>query len=142
MLIKRIFIVFVFIFFASTTVAAEPCQDLKAVVDEAIKARNAQVKATYNAAIIDPAEDRSSLLSCLGSINSLGNMFSMGVTLPNFQSLLDKVCNSIDSAIQNKINEAMAQLEQTATQNLGGINPFHVNIDGESIVDDLIGKIR
>lgn len=143
MLIKLVFsIFFVFLIMATASFAQNSCSDIKTVADVAIKNQNALVKANYNATIIDPAADRDSLLSCLSSINALGNMFTMNVHLPSFQSLLNKVCNKVDSEIQNKINEAMWQLEQTGTEHLGGINPFHVNIDGDRIVDDLIKNIH
>lgn len=142
MLIKKVFIIFVFFFFVSTSFASEPCADVKSVADAAIKERNSHVKENYNAIISDPDENRDSLLNCLGSINSIGDMFSMGVTIPNLDSLLDKACNSAEYAIQSKINESMALLEQNATENLGGVNPFSVNIDGDILVDDLIRNIQ
>lgn len=143
MILKRVFIIpLVILLFASTGFAATSCQDAKVIADKKIKERNAQVKANYNAVMLDPAEDRDSLLSCLDSINALGNMFTMNVHIPSLQSLLNKVCNKADLAIQSKINAAMVQLEQKATEDLGGFNPFHVNIDGDRIVDDLVGNIR
>ena len=99
------------------------------------------MKEIHNTAMPDPEEDRGALSSCLGSVASIGDAFSLGVSLPSMEQIISGMCNRVDSEIQSKINEALSETRSS----IGGIgqnNPFQVSGSSSGIVSGIIGKIK
>ena len=120
---------------------ASPCDDTQSAATGAIKERNARVKETHNTTMPDPEEDRGALSSCLDSVSSIGDAFSLGVSLPSMDQIISGMCNRVNSEIQSKMNEALSE----ARSSIGGIgqnNPFQVSGSSSGIVSGIIGKIK
>ena len=62
---------------------AGSCGDTQSAASNAIKERNSAVRESHNTTMPDPEEDRGALSSCLDSVASIGDAFSMGVSLPH-----------------------------------------------------------
>lgn len=137
----RIFFVMLFLVLSAVPVFAGSCSDTQSAASTAIKERNAAVKEIHNTAMPDPEEDRGALSSCLGSVASIGDAFSLGVSLPSMEQIISGMCNRVDSEIQSKINEALSETRSS----IGGIgqnNPFQVSGSSSGIVSGIIGKIK
>ena len=63
---------------------AGSCQDMQDAVGGAIQERNERVSDTHDVLMPDPETERDALSGCLGSVNAIGDAFSLGVTLPEF----------------------------------------------------------
>ncbi len=99
---------------------ASSCQDMQDVVGRAVLERNGRVTDTYNVMVPDPESERSLLSNCLGAVNSIGDAFSLGITLPSMDQIVEGLCNQMDSMIQQKIN-------QTHNKVLNTVNSIGVN---------------
>ena len=64
---------------------AASCQDMQDAVGGAIQERNGRVSETHDVLMPDPETERDALSICLGSINGIGDAFSLGVTLPRIR---------------------------------------------------------
>ena len=120
---------------------AGSCSDTQSAASNAIKERNAAVRESHNTTMPDPEEDRGALSSCLDSVASIGDAFSMGVSLPSMDQIISGMCNRVNSEIQSKMNEALSE----ARSSIGGIgqnNPFQVSGSSSGIVSGIIGKIK
>ena len=140
MLFRSLLLSLMLLFVAAPCLAA-PCGDTQNAVTTAIKERNARVKETHNTTMPDPEEDRGALSSCLDSVASIGDAFSMGVSLPSMDQIISGMCNRVNSEIQSKMNEALSE----ARSSIGGIgqnNPFQVSGSSSGIVSGIIGKIK
>ena len=78
---------------------AASCQDMRDAVGSAMQQRNGRVSDTHNTMIPDPESERDALSGCLGSINALGDAFSLGVTLPGMDQIVAGMCHQVDSLI-------------------------------------------
>ena len=83
---------------------------MRDAVGSAMQQRNGRVSDTHNTMIPDPESERDALSGCLGSINALGDAFSLGVTLPGMDQIVAGMCHQVDSLIQQKINDAHNQV--------------------------------
>ena len=120
---------------------AGSCSDTQSAASNAIKERNSAVRESHNTTMPDPEEDRGALSSCLDSVASIGDAFSMGVSLPSMDQIISGMCNRVNSEIQSKMNEALSE----ARSYIGGIgqnNPFQVSGSSSGIVSGIIGKIK
>ena len=120
---------------------AGSCSDTQSAASTAIKERNSAVRESHNTTMPDPEEDRGALSSCLDSVASIGDAFSMGVSLPSMDQIISGMCNRVNSEIQSKMNEALSE----ARSSIGGIgqnNPFQVSGSSSGIVSGIIGKIK
>ena len=120
---------------------AGSCSDTQSAASNAIKERNSAVRESHNTTMPDPEEDRGALSSCLDSVASIGDAFSMGVSLPTMDQIISGMCNRVNSEIQSKMNEALSE----ARSSIGGIgqnNPFQVSGSSSGIVSGIIGKIK
>ena len=120
---------------------AGSCSDTQSAASNAIKERNSAVRESHNTTMPDPEEDRGALSSCLDSVASIGDSFSMGVSLPSMDQIISGMCNRVNSEIQSKMNEALSE----ARSSIGGIgqnNPFQVSGSSSGIVSGIIGKIK
>ena len=137
---KVLLLAFMLMFVAAPCFAS-PCDDTQGAASKAIKERNARVKENHNTTMPDPEEDRGALSSCLDSVASIGDAFSMGVSLPSMDQIISGMCNRVNSEIQSKMNEALSE----ARSSIGGIgqnNPFQVSGSSSGIVSGIIGKIK
>lgn len=120
---------------------AGSCSDTQSAASTAIKERNATVKEIHNTTMPDPEEDRGALSSCLDSVASIGDVFSLGVSLPSMDQIISGMCNRVNSEIQSKMNEALSEVRSS----IGGIgqnNPCQVSGSSSGIVTGIIGKIK
>ena len=120
---------------------AGSCSDTQSAASNAIKERNSAVRESHNTTMPDPEEDRGALSSCLDSVSSIGDAFSLGVSLPSMDQIISGMCNRVNSEIQSKMNEALSE----ARSSIGGIgqnNPFQVSGSSSGIVSGIIGKIK
>ena len=120
---------------------AGSCSDTQSAASNAIKERNSAVRESHNTTMPDPEEDRGALSSCLDSVSSIGDAFSLGVSLPSMDQIISGMCNRVNSEIQSKMNEALSE----ARSSIGGIgqnNPFQVSGSSSGIVIGIIGKIK
>lgn len=120
---------------------AGSCQDMQDAVSGAMRERNGQVSDTHDVLMPDPETDRDALSGCLGSVNAIGDAFSLGVTLPSMDQIVAGMCSQVDSLIQQKINDAHNQVLNTVND-LGGNNPFKVYGTGGDYVIKITGKLK
>ena len=125
----------------ATPCLASSCQDMQDAVSSAIQERNGKVSDTHDTLMPDPETERGALSGCLGSVNSLGNSFSLGVTLPGMDQIVAGICNQVDSYIRQKINDAHNQVLNTVND-LGSNNPFKVYGTSGDYLVRLKGKLK
>lgn len=116
---------------------AGSCGDMRDAVGGAIQERNGRVSDTHDVLMPDPETERDALSGCLGSVNAIGDAFSLGVSLPSMDQNVAGMCKQVDSYIHQKINDVHNQVLNTVN-GLGGDNPFKVY--GTS--GDYVFKIR
>lgn len=136
---KTLFTIFLFLVSVCTCMAGS-CQDIQECASAAIQARNNRVSESHNTVMPDPESERDGISQCLGSINALGDVFSLGVSLPNFDQIIGSLCSQADSLIQHKINEVHNQALNEAN-NIGGGNLLKVYGTDEYIFK-LTGKLK
>ena len=125
----------------ATPCLAGSCQDMREAASGAIQERNSRVSDTHDILMPDPETERDALSGCLGSINSIGDAFNLGVTFPSMDQIVAGLCKQVDSYIHQKINDVHNQVLHTVN-GLGGNNPFKVyGTSGEYILH-LKEKIR
>ena len=120
---------------------AGSCQDMQDAVGGAIQERNGRVSDTHDILMPDPETERDALSGCLGSVNAIGDAFSLGVTLPSMDQIVAGICSQVDSYIHQKINDAHNQVLNTVN-GLGGNNPFKVYGTSGDYILHLKGKIK
>lgn len=125
----------------ATPCFAASCQDLQDATSTAIQDRNGRVSDTHDILMPDPETERGALSSCLGSINGIGDAFSLGVTLPGMDQIVTGLCKQVDSYIHEKINDAHNQV-LNAANSLGGNNPFKVYGTSGDYILRLKGKLK
>lgn len=107
-------------------------------IHEAAKAnRNAYIKELYDTAIQNP-EDTRSQSACLSSIESIGDIFSFGVSLPSVDELIGQICAQVDSILQEQINGAI----NLATTTVQEASSFEVVANPQDMVSDLINSLK
>ena len=109
----------------ATPCFAGSCEDMRDAVGGAIQERNGRVSDTHDVLMPDPETERDALSGCLGSVNAIGDAFSLGVTLPSMDQIVAGMCKQVDSYIHQKINDAHNQVLNTVNGN-DRKNPFKV----------------
>lgn len=137
---KALFLTLSLVLCAAPCFAAS-CSDTQNAATAAMRERNARVKETHNTTMPDPEEDRGPLANCLGSIASIGDAFSLGVTIPGMDSIINGMCRQVDSLIQSKMNEALSEARSTIN-GIGQNNPFQVSGSGSDVAGSLIRKLK
>jgi hypothetical protein len=122
-------------------VHAGSCGDTQNAANAAMKERNVQVKDSHNTMMPDPEEDRGPLSDCLNSVGSLGDAFTLGVSLPNMDQIVEGMCKEVDSLIQDKMNEVLSEIK-SSVPDIGGNNPFQVSGNGKDLAISLTGKLK
>lgn len=120
---------------------AASCQDMQDAVGGAIQERNGRVSDTHDVLMPDPENERDALSACLGSVNAIGNAFSLGVTLPSMAQIVAGMCGQVNSYINQKINEVHNQVNN-AVNGMGGNNPFKVYGTGGEYIVKMTGKLQ
>ena len=120
---------------------AGSCSDTQSAASNAIKERNSAVRESHNTTMPDPEEDRGALSNCLGSIASIGDAFSLGVSIPSMDSIINGMCRQVDSMIQNKMDEVLSEARSTIN-GIGQNNPFQVSGSGSDVAGALIRKLK
>ena len=110
-------------------------------VGGAIQERNGRVSDTHDILMPDPETERDALSGCLGSVNAIGDAFSLGVTLPSMDQIVAGMCSQVNSYINRKINEAHNQVNN-AVNGMGGNNPFKVYGTGGDYIVKITGKLK
>ena len=137
---KKLFLTLMFVLCAAPCFAGS-CDDTQNAAMNAIKERNTRVKETHNTTMPDPEEDRGPLSNCLGSIASIGDAFSLGVSIPSMDSIVNGMCRQVDSMIQSKMNEVLSEA-RSSISGIGQNNPFQVSGSGSSVAGALIRKLK
>ena len=117
------------------------CPDAQGAASGAMRERNAKVRETLNTTTPDPEETRADTSSCLGSISSLGEAFSMGITLPGVDDIMNQMCRQVEGLLQSKLDEALGEA-RSAVEEIGKNSPFKVNGSGADIAGALTQKIK
>ncbi|MFG6375276.1 MAG: hypothetical protein K1W05_04985 [Desulfovibrio sp.] len=130
----------IFVFALATSTYAGSCQDIQESANAAIQARNNRVSESHNTVMPDPESEREGLFQCLGTINAIGDVFTLGVSLPDFEDVISGMCKAADSYIQQKINEVHNQV-LNEVNNIGGGNLLKVYGTDEYIFQ-LTGKLK
>lgn len=120
---------------------ASSCQDMQDAVSGAIQERNGRVSNSHDVLMPDPETERDALSGCLGSVNAIGDAFSLGVSLPSMDQIVAGMCKQVDSYINQKINDAHNQVLNTVN-GIGGNNPFRVYGTGGEYVVKITGKLQ
>ena len=120
---------------------AASCQDMQDAVGGAVRERNGRVSDTHDVLMPDPETERDALSGCLGSVNAIGDAFSLGVTLPSMDQIVAGMCGQVNSYINRKINEAHTQVNNSVN-GMGGNNPFKVYGTGGEYVVKITGKLK
>lgn len=121
---------------------AAPCEDMESAAAAAARERNARVREVLDTMLPAPEENRSALASCLDSLNSLGDAFAMGVSLPTLAQILEELCNEVDSRINEKIQQGMTTVENGIQDTFGTNNPFQVSLSASDISRPLTGALK
>ena len=120
---------------------AGSCGDTQDAATAAIKERNAQVKESHNVMMPDPEDDRGPLSNCLSSINSIGDVFNLGVKIPSMDQLIEGMCKQVDSMIQDKMNQVLSEV-RSSVPSIGQNNPFQVSGTVGALAGSLVGKLK
>jgi len=126
---------------SATPCIAASCQDTQEAVNAAILERSGSVTNSHNVLIPDPESERGQIAGCLSVINNIGDAFSLGVTLPSMDQIVEGLCKQVDSMIQQKINEVHNQVLSTVNE-IGGNNLYKVYGTGGNYVIKITDKIR
>lgn len=138
---KTILTLCLFIAMTTACFASDICADVQESVATALEERNTNTTSTFNTAMPDPEEGRDALAGCLGSISTIGDAFTLGVSLPSMDSIISSICGSVDSYIQAKINSVHNQVVNNINS-IGDNNPFKVYGTGGDYVVKLKGKLQ
>jgi hypothetical protein len=131
----------ILLLFLAAPCFAASCNDTQSAANAAMRERNAYARETINTTMPDPEDGRSAFAGCLNSISSIGNIFTLGISFPSLDQLIEGMCRQIDSKIQEKMNEVLNEARSTVNQ-IGRNNPFQVSAGGHTIGVSISGKLR
>jgi hypothetical protein len=120
---------------------AGSCADTQDAANKAMRERNEQVKESHNTTMPDPEETRGPLADCLGSVGSLGDAFTLGVSIPSMDQIVESMCGQVDSMIQDKMQEVLSEVK-SSIPDIGQYNPFQVGGSASGISQSIIGKLK
>jgi hypothetical protein len=118
---------------------AAACGDVKDAAGAAAAKRAEQVRDIYDAGMQNPGDIRANIADCLDLIVKTGDIFSMGVAVPDLDTVLEGLCNAANSEINQQIDAALNQAKQYGTQYTG---QYSVNGDANGIAKDILGNIK
>ena len=137
---KWFFLILLCVAYVTPSFAAS-CQDMQDAVSRAVQERNGRVTDSHNVLLPDPESERDALSGCLGSVNAIGDAFSLGVTLPSMDQIVAGMCSQVDYLIQQKINDTHNQVLNTVN-GLGDYNPFKVYGTSGDYIVKITGKLK
>jgi hypothetical protein len=120
---------------------AASCSDTQNAANNAMKERNAKVRDSHNTMMPDPEDTRGPFSDCLGSVNSIGDAFTLGVSLPGMDQIVESMCRQVDALIQDKMNDVLSEAK-SSIPDIGGNNPFQVSGSASGISHSIIGKLK
>ncbi len=120
--------------------AAAGCPE-DSVVEQAKKKHADFITDMYDTAVGQPSDSRERA-ACLGSIENLGDIFSMGVSLPSLDSVMEQVCSKADSMLQSAINNARDKITNLKDEVIDNNPVFSVVMSPDKVVSDLLGNLR
>ena len=128
------------------TLCASPCYagscgDTQSAANKAMRERNAQVKESHNTTMPDPEDTRGPLADCLGSIGSIGDAFTLGVSFPSMDQIVASMCRQVDSLIQEKIDDVLSEAK-SSIPDIGQYNPFQVGGSASGISHAIILHLK
>lgn len=135
-------LIFMFLLMPCAALADVPCDDIASAAGGAAKKRNEQVQENLNSTIPDPEENRDELASCMDAVNALGGAFSMGVQVPSMEEIIEKMCDQVDSYMEEKIESTMRKTESEIESSLGKNSPFQVSLTPGTISKPLTGQLK
>lgn len=138
---KILFTLCLLLLMATPCLAENICPDVQESATAAIEKRNTSITNIHNTAMPDPEENRADTASCLGNISAIGDAFSLGISIPSMDSIINDMCGQIDSMIQSKINDVHNQVVNSVND-MGGENLYKVYGTGGDYVVKLKGKIK
>lgn len=112
---------------------ASSCRDMQDSVATAIQHRTARTTSIYNTMIPDPESEREVLSGCLDTVNTIGDAFTLGISLPGMDQILQGMCDQVDSLIQEKIDQAHNKV-LSSIDRIGDTNVFKVYGTGEDYI--------
>ncbi len=121
---------------------AASCEDIECAAKTAAQARHAHTQSVLNTVIPAPEEQRSSLSSCLDSLNSIGDSYAMGVSVPSIDQVFESICRECNSYIDSKIQSVTASIENEIEGVLGTSHPFQVGMSASDISHALTRKLK
>lgn len=137
---KKVIALVACLFMTSAAYAAS-CPDMQESANAAMQSRNGRVSESHNTMMPDPEGERDDLSECLKSIQSIGDAFTLGVSLPGIDQVVSGMCGQVDSYLQQKINDVHNQaLNQI--NGLGGNNPLKVYGTGGDYIIHLTRKLK
>lgn len=68
-----------------------------------------------------------------------GEAFSLGVTIPSMDKIIEGMCNQVNSMMEEKVNEALNEAKKATSAFTG---PFEINGSPSAISNSLISKIQ
>jgi hypothetical protein len=121
--------------------SAASCGVTQNAAHQAMRDRNALVKESHHTTMPDPEETRGPLADCLGSIGSIGDAFTLGVSFPSMDQIVESMCRQVDSLLQDKINDVLSEAK-SSIPDIGQYNPFQVGGSASGISHSIIGKLK
>ena len=125
-----------------STCLAASCEDIECAAKAAAQARHAHTQSVLNTVIPAPEEQRSSLSSCLDALNSIGDSYAMGVSVPSMDQVFESICRECNSYIDSKIQSVTASIENEIEGVLGTSHPFQVGMSASDISHALTRKLK
>lgn len=137
---KMLFSLCLVCLFSFPCFAATPCDDVQSAANEAMKARNEQAKRAYDTTMGVPEDDRDAFGNCLEGIFSIGDAFSLGVKIPGMDQIIQRMCSQVNSMIQEKVNQAMNEVENAVSGFGDGV--LQVNGSADALAKPILGQIK
>ena len=138
---KNLLAIIVSLMLPSLCLAAS-CEDIECAAKAAAQARHAHTQSVLNTVIPAPEDNRSSLSSCLDSLNAIGDSYAMGISIPSMDQVFESICRECNSYIDNKIQSVTASIENEIEGALGTSHPFQVGMSASDISHALTRKLK
>lgn len=111
------------------------------VSEEAMQTRMDEITGMYDSVVGNPSDSRS-FSDCLSAIEDIGAIFSVGISLPSTTTILNNLCNSIDTQLDSIINDAKSAVMDVKNEVLDSSPVFSVVLSPSSVVNDLVGNLK
>lgn len=133
-----------FMFFLAFTpvVFAAPCDQANETLKEAQNKQLEEMSEIYDE-VTDPKDHRNASGSCLDIVMDMGSGFDMGAMIPSIDSIIEGVCQEVNSQINQQISNITGKVKSQATGQLGELkSKFNVNGNPASIAKDALGGLK